>query len=153
MYNLGAVLLRVYCLNIDVSVNIGWDAFLEMVAEKICIQRSDLPISTFEWHWLKPASGPWLPVQDENGFASMVKKIKRIKLKSKAYVMVHMDVPGKNQASASSGNARDIGEEEIGLDLEESPVSKKVCFISHLSVFSIQFLAEEAGRRAQGDHR
>ena len=32
----------------DVSVNIGWDAFLEMVAEKICIQHLDLPISTFE---------------------------------------------------------------------------------------------------------
>jgi len=40
----------------------------------------------------------------------MVKKIKRIKLKSEAYVMVHMDVPGKNQASASSGNARDVGD-------------------------------------------
>ncbi len=55
-----------------------------------------------------------------------------------------MDVPGKNQASASLGNAQDIGKEEIGLDLEESPVSKKVCFISHLIIFSIQFLAEEA---------
>ena len=83
----------------------------------------------------------------------MVKKIKKIKLKSKAYVMVHMDVPGKNQALASSGNAQDVGEEEIGLDLEESLVLKKVRFISHLSVFSIQFLAEEAGRHAQGDHR
>ncbi len=62
-----------------------------------------------------------------------------------------MDVPGKNQALASLGNAWDVGEEEIGLDLEESPVSKKVCFISHLSVFSIQFLAEKAGRHARGD--
>ena len=70
----------------DVSVNIGWDAFLETVAEKICIQCLDLPISTFEWHWLKPASGLWLPIWDENGFASMVKKIKKIKLKSEAYV-------------------------------------------------------------------
>ncbi len=94
----------------DVSVNIGWNTFLGTVAEKICVQCLDLPISTFEWHWLKPASGPWLPIQDENGFALMVKKIKRIKLKSEAYVMVHMDVPGKNQASASSGNARDVGD-------------------------------------------
>ena len=70
--------------------------------------------------------------------------VKKIKSKSEAYVMVHIDVLGKNQALALSGNAWDVGKEEIGLDLEESLVSKKVHFISHLSIFSIQFLAEEA---------
>jgi len=45
---------------------------------------------------------------------------------------------------ALSGNAQDIREEEIGLDLEKSLVSKKVHFISYLSIFSIQFLVEKA---------
>lgn len=110
----------------DVAVNIGWDAFLGMVAEKTCIQRSGLPVTTFEWHWLKPSSGPWLPVRDKNGLASMLKKIKsKSNSKSETYVIVRMEVPGKNQASASSGNVRDIGE-ETDLDLEENPVSKKM---------------------------
>src|SRR6266852_3788918 len=69
----------------DVPVNIGWDAFLDVVAEKLMVVPSSLVVIGFEWHWLKPASGPWLPVQNENGFASMLKKVKS---KSEPYVIV-----------------------------------------------------------------
>jgi hypothetical protein len=44
----------------------------------------------FKWHWLKPTSGPWLPVQDENGLALMLKKVKS---KSDPYIIVCMQAP------------------------------------------------------------
>ncbi len=73
----------------DVPVNIGWDAFLDVVAEKLMVVPSSLVVIGFEWHWLKPASGLWLPVQNENGFALMLKKVKS---KSEPYVIVCMQV-------------------------------------------------------------
>ena len=73
-----------------ISINIGWDAFLQVVAENLMVVPSSLIITSFEWHWLKLASGPWLPVQDENGFASMLKKVKS---KSDPYIIVCMQAP------------------------------------------------------------
>ena len=46
----------------DVSINIGWEAFLGVIANKLMIVPSSLVTMSFTWHWLKPASGPWLPV-------------------------------------------------------------------------------------------
>ena len=60
----------------NVPINIEWDAFLRVVAEKLMVVPSTLVVTSFEWHWLKPASSPWLPIQDENGFASMLQKVK-----------------------------------------------------------------------------
>jgi len=74
----------------EVPINIGWDGFLKVVAEKLMVVPSTLVVPSFEWHWLKPASSPWLPAQDENRFASMLKKIK---MKSEPYVIICMQVP------------------------------------------------------------
>ena len=71
----------------DISINIGWDAFLQVVAKNLMVVPSSLIVTSFEWHWLKLASGPWLPIQDENGFTSMLKKVKS---KSNPYIIVHM---------------------------------------------------------------
>ncbi len=112
------------------------------MAEEIGVERSDLLVATFEWHWLRLASSPWLPVRDKNGFASMVKKVKvKCEAKAETYVMFHMDALGKSRSSALLGNAQDVKEE---IDLEE-PVAKKVCCIPNLTVYSIQSLADEAG--------
>ena len=53
------------------------------------VMPSSLVITSFKWHWLKLASGPWLPIQDENGFTSMLKKVKS---KSDPYIIVCMQV-------------------------------------------------------------
>ena len=75
----------------DVPINIEWDAFLGVVARKSSWSYpSTLVVTSFEWHWLKPASSPWLPIQDENGFASMLKKVKT---KSDPYIIVRMQAP------------------------------------------------------------
>jgi hypothetical protein len=59
-----------------IFVNVGWMELLGIIADGLAIQRADLVVTSFEWHWVKPASSPWLPVQDENGFMSMLKKIR-----------------------------------------------------------------------------
>jgi hypothetical protein len=74
----------------DIPVQTEWDDFLEIIAEKLAIRRSNLVVSSLEWHWLKPASSPWLPIQDEAGFTSMLKKVRS---KSNPYIIVRMQAP------------------------------------------------------------
>jgi hypothetical protein len=74
----------------NISIKTEWDAFLEIITNKLSVEHTDLVFSSFEWHWLKPTSGPWLPLQDEGGFASMMKKVKS---KSDPYIIVCMQAP------------------------------------------------------------
>jgi len=46
----------------NIPVDIKWHTFLGTVAEKIFINQLDLLVTSFEWHWLKPASSPWIPI-------------------------------------------------------------------------------------------
>ena len=103
-----------------------WDAFLGILAEKISVEPSHLPVASFEWHWLKPTSGPWLPVQDKNGFTSMIRKVKS---KSEPYVIIRMQVLVKNKAAALDAV------DELESDLEDNPVSKKVCMHSLFQLY------------------
>src|SRR6266576_2556601 len=84
----------------NISVEVGWFAFLGIIAEKLAVQPSDLIVTSLVWHWLKLASGPWLPVQDENGLISMLKKIKT---KTEPYVIIQMQVPVQKKAAGPSG--------------------------------------------------
>jgi hypothetical protein len=59
----------------NISIKTEWDTFLKIITDKLSVEHTDLVFSSFEWHWLKPASGPWLPLQDEGGFALMMKKV------------------------------------------------------------------------------
>jgi hypothetical protein len=106
----------------NVAVDIEWVPFLGIIAEKLSVQPSDLTITSFVWHWLKPASGPWLPVQDENGLASMLKKIKS---KKEPYIIMRMQAPVQKKAAGSSGNAWDV-EDDVDLDFEDNTIAKKV---------------------------
>ena len=74
----------------NILIKTEWDTFLKIITDKLSVEHTDLVFSSFEWHWLKPASGPWLPLQDEGGFASMMKKVKS---KSDPYIIVHMQAP------------------------------------------------------------
>ena len=128
----------------DVPINITWDAFLGVIAEKLMVGPSSLTVSSFEWHWLKPASSPWLPIQDENGLASMIKKAKS---KPEPYVIIRMQAPVQKKATGSLGNAWDAVD-ELDSDLDEVSVTKKVRIPHHLNGFGTQFLAGKAGRCA-----
>ena len=126
----------------NIPVDIEWHAFLGTVAEKIFVNWSDLLVTSFEWHWLKPASSPWIPVQDETRFASMVKKIKL--KKNNPNVILRMDAPSKNKLLASSRNGWD-DMDDVESDVEDGLVSKKVRCIPYLSCHCIQLLAGKTG--------
>jgi hypothetical protein len=67
-----------------------WDMLLLKVAELIQMEADNLMVGTFEWHWLKPASGAWLPLTDEHGLNSM---IKQIHTKIEPYIILWMQPP------------------------------------------------------------
>ncbi|KAH9969962.1 hypothetical protein BJV74DRAFT_909308 [Russula compacta] len=60
---------------INLSTHSGWDGFLQEIATLIKCQVDQLAVGSFEWHWLKPANSPWLPLQSKNGLASMFNKL------------------------------------------------------------------------------
>jgi hypothetical protein len=77
----------------NISIKTEWDAFLNIIADKLAVGCSNLAILSFEWHWLKPASGSWLLIQDENGFVPMLNKIKlkqAMKVNVDLYVITRM---------------------------------------------------------------
>ena len=113
----------------NISVNTEWDAFLGIIAEKISLEPSHLLVSSFEWHWLKPASGPWLPVQDENGFTSMLRKIKS---KSELYIIVRMQVLVRSKALDAVNEHKS--------NFEDNTVSKKVHVYSMSQTYFTYFL-------------
>jgi hypothetical protein len=139
---------------LDIPIEVGWVDFLDIVAEKLAVQRSDLIVTSLMWHWYKPASGPWLPVQDQNGFMSMIKKIEVKSVKSEPFVIVRMQAPAtlQKQAAGLSGNAWDAqAEDEPFSDFEDGSIAKKVRVSHHLSLCCTQFLTGKARRRARRD--
>ena len=106
----------------DIPIKTGWVTFLGIIAEKLAVEPSDLVMTSLEWHWLKPASGPWLPVQDESGFASMLKKVRT---KIEPYVIIRMPVPVKKREAEPSGSTWDVVD-ELDSDFEDDRVAKKV---------------------------
>jgi hypothetical protein len=123
----------------NIPIEVGWADFLDIVAEKLAVRCSDLVIPSLMWHWLKPASGPWLPIHDQNGFMSMVKKIKVKADKSEPFVIIRMQAPStlQKQAAGLSGNAWDAQAEDES-DFDDGSIAKKVrvYFISVYLVLS-----------------
>jgi len=83
---------------IDVDVDVGWDTLLVLLAELLQTSPDNLVHNSFEWHWLKPASGAWLPLTDEHGLSSM---LKQILTQAGPYVIVRMQPPKVDSAPAS----------------------------------------------------
>lgn len=123
----------------DVAINIGWDEFLSLIAEKLTVVRSTLAITSFEWHWLKPASGPWLPIQDESGFLSMLKKVK---VKNEPYIIVRMQAPTQRKAVENAWDDADVVPDE--LDLEEGRAPKKVRYRLIVGILFTHILSDKA---------
>jgi len=80
---------------LEIDISIGWVELMEMVAELIQVAPASLVVETFEWHWLKPASGAWLPLTDERGLASL---IKQVLTKAEPYVILRMHPPRAESA-------------------------------------------------------
>jgi len=38
----------------NISIKTEWDAFLEIITNKLSVEHTNLVFSSFEWHWLKP---------------------------------------------------------------------------------------------------
>jgi hypothetical protein len=85
---------------IEVSVEIRWSLFLDEVAELVQMTAVNLITDTFEWRWLKPANGAWLPLVRERGFNSM---IKQVCVKPDVYVILHMQPPRPDSVQALVG--------------------------------------------------
>ena len=45
------------------NTGMEWGEFLVSIAKMLSVQPGNLAINTFEWYFLKPANGVWLPVQ------------------------------------------------------------------------------------------
>jgi hypothetical protein len=130
----------------NIPIKVGWTAFLDVIAEKLAIHPSSLIIASLMWHWLKPASGPWLPVQDQNGFTSMIKKIKAKSEKSEPFVIVRMQAPPTLQKQTGlSGIGWDAqAEDDDPSDFEDGSIAKKVSVSCYLSLCCTQLLTGKA---------
>ena len=117
----------------------GWNGFLTFISQKLFVERMDLVSLSLEWHWVKPSSGPWIPVQDELGYVSIVKKLK---VKFEPYIMICMQSPVKKRA----GTAWDVLDEpDSNVDDNPRLASKKVRVPFLLSMSNTQLLIGKAG--------
>ena len=57
------------------NTGMKWGEFLGSIAKMLSVQPGNLTINTFEWRFLKPANGAWLPVQHQTGFISLARKV------------------------------------------------------------------------------
>jgi hypothetical protein len=124
----------------NVFINIRWGLFMRLVINKLMVEPFSLVITSFEWHWLKLASSPWLPVQDENGLVLM---LKTVKIKLEPYVIIRMQASRQRSATGSSGMWDIV--DEFDSDLEDNWVAKKVRIPSCLNRFGTQCLPGKTG--------
>ena len=80
----------------NVPITSPWVDFLSAVAQLLQSQSDNLAVTSFQWHRLKPASGPWLLLQNETGYQSMIKQVTS---KPEPYVIVRMQPPKTNAAA------------------------------------------------------
>ena len=76
---------------VDVNSDITWEQLLLTVSDMFQSKPANLAIANFEWHWLKPASGPWLPLQTSMGLLSILKQV--VTCKTHPYVLLCMQSP------------------------------------------------------------
>jgi hypothetical protein len=81
---------------LDVKIDIEWTIFLQQLSDLVQTEVTNLIVPSFQWHWLKPASGAWLPLTNERGLASMVKQVIT---KPEPYIIVRMQPPRNDNMS------------------------------------------------------
>jgi hypothetical protein len=84
-----------------VSVNIAWEEFQDVVAKEVLCNAPQLAINSFEWHYSKPQNSPWVPVNSEHGWESLVKQVTaKIAKDPSSYVILRMQPPAIVRAPA-----------------------------------------------------
>jgi hypothetical protein len=79
-----------------------WDYIVDTIANLLGTSPKFLIISSMEWRWLKPQNSPWLPLQNESSFASLIRQLlSPPKAVSGAYIIVKMDEPMKAPPTVS----------------------------------------------------
>ena len=116
---------------INMSTNFSWDVFLHKIATLIKCQPDQLTFGSFEWHWLKPASSPWLPLQNKNGLLSLLKRVTTCR--RGPYIIIQMDLLRVSIQEPAlpwvmSGDLIDLLGDDTLSD-GDTPVIKKVCMI------------------------
>jgi hypothetical protein len=113
---------------VNCNTAMGWDMFLATVSRMLDVQPGNLAINSFEWHFIKPASAPWLPVQNETGLVSLLRKIGS---KSDQYVILRMQPPKPDHTAPvrpwTTAPATDSAiADEDDIEGEEQGATKKV---------------------------
>jgi hypothetical protein len=116
----------------NMKANIGWDHFTAAIAGLVKCQPPQLCIGTMEWHWLKPANTPWLPLQNETSLISMLNKV--VASKSSPYVIIRMQPPkppaeGLAPSWAGNGAVGTPVDEDEQSDNDDRLMFKKVLHI------------------------
>ncbi|KAJ3871024.1 hypothetical protein F5051DRAFT_434187 [Lentinula edodes] len=108
---------------IYVSSETDYAAFLSKIAGLVPAPVTGLSIQSFEWHFLSPATGPWLPITTEEGYQSMLGKLRKKHAKDEAYVIIQMKKPVQTIIPATVESV--IDEDESSDDDFLGPVAKK----------------------------
>ena len=113
------------------NTSMEWGEFLASIAKMLSVQPGNLAINTFEWRFLKPANGAWLPVQHQTGFISLARKVAT---KPDPYVILRMQSPKQDHTALAhpwavgSGPAvvDDTGVDEYDIAHDDQVVMKGV---------------------------
>ncbi|KAJ3914744.1 hypothetical protein F5877DRAFT_70453 [Lentinula edodes] len=108
---------------IYVSSETDYAAFLSKIAGLVPTPVTGLCIQSFEWHFLSPATGPWLPINTEEGYQSMLGKLRKKHAKDEAYVIIQMKKPVQTIIPPTVESV--IDEDETSDDDFLGPVAKK----------------------------
>ncbi|KAF9032021.1 hypothetical protein BDP27DRAFT_1436053 [Rhodocollybia butyracea] len=77
----------------NVPSTTGWSEFLRTCASLVPTMTAGLYTHSFEWRFLRPATGPWLPVTNANGYQSMLGQAKQQCTKTPPYIIIQMTKP------------------------------------------------------------
>ncbi|KAJ3924787.1 MAG: hypothetical protein NXY57DRAFT_1044643, partial [Lentinula lateritia] len=108
---------------IYVSSETDYAAFLSKIASLVPAPVTGLSIQSFEWHFLSPATGPWLPITTEEDYQSMLGKLRKKHAKDEAYVIIQMKKPVQTIIPATVKSV--IDEDKSSDDDFLGPVAKK----------------------------
>ncbi|KAF9069424.1 hypothetical protein BDP27DRAFT_1363409 [Rhodocollybia butyracea] len=121
----------------NVPSTTGWSEFLRTCALLVPTTTAGLYTHSFEWRFLRPATGPWLPVTNANGYQSMLGQAKQQRTKTPPYIIVRMtkpvqkleleDVDEDSDSESDTGPMRKKGkiDEELGTIVES--ILKRYC--------------------------
>ncbi|KAJ3915643.1 hypothetical protein F5877DRAFT_81632 [Lentinula edodes] len=105
---------------VNVSSTVDFDKFLRTCASIVPTSFTGLFTNTFEWHFLKPSTGPWLPITTEAGFQSMLGQAKQQTVKNLVpYIIVRMRKPVQGLVVDEIEDSDEDSDDHIG------PIQKK----------------------------